>query len=70
MIEILRTRKKGERDYDYMTRRDKVRLLKRGIKFSDSYSLGFYKDWEEFWKEESDRDKFCKKIGKQKVAKK
>ena len=60
MIEILRTRKQGERDYDYMSREEKNKLIKRGQKFSDSYSLGFYKDWEEFWNEEKDRDEFCK----------
>jgi len=68
MIEILRTRKQGERDYDYMTREEKNKLIKRGQKFSDSYSLGYWKDWEEFWKEESDRDKFCKKIGTQRMV--
>ena len=50
-----------------MTREEKNKLIKRGQKFSDSYSLGYWKDWEEFWKEESDRGKFCKKIKKQKM---
>jgi len=51
MIEIIRTRKKGKNYWDYMTRREHDRCIKNGQKFSNLYSLGFFKSWDHFWRE-------------------
>jgi len=51
MIEVLRTKMKGMEHYDYMSRVEKIKLLGEGVKFSDSYSCGYWKDWDHFWRE-------------------